>query len=59
MPEKTKFIGTGKRKTSIARVSLFSPGKGKIEINGLGRSYGPQTLIYYKMLNHQVYLIKL
>ena len=23
---------------------------GKIEINGLGRSYGPQTLIYYKML---------
>ena len=35
MAEKTKFIGTGKRKSSVARVSLFSPGKGKIEINGV------------------------
>ena len=35
MAEKTKFIGTGKRKSSVARVSLFSPGKGKIEINGI------------------------
>ena len=34
MAEKTKFIGTGKRKSSIARVSLYSPGKGNIEING-------------------------
>ena len=34
MAEKTKFIGTGKRKSSVARVSLFSPGKGNIEING-------------------------
>tara|TARA_Y100001958_G_C21016386_1_gene394551 strand:- start:379 stop:777 length:399 start_codon:yes stop_codon:yes gene_type:complete len=35
MAEKTKFIGTGKRKNSVARVSLYSPGKGKIEINGI------------------------
>ena len=35
MAEKLKFIGTGKRKSSIARVSLFSPGKGKIEVNGI------------------------
>ena len=35
MAEKTKFIGTGKRKSSVARVSLFSPGKGNIEINGV------------------------
>ena len=35
MAEKTKFIGVGKRKRSVARVSLFSPGKGKIEINGI------------------------
>jgi small subunit ribosomal protein S9 len=35
MAEKSKFIGIGKRKSSVARVSLFSPGKGKIEINGV------------------------
>ena len=35
MAEKTKFIGTGKRKSSVARVSLVSPGKGKIEVNGV------------------------
>tara|TARA_Y100000591_G_scaffold61165_1_gene49706 strand:- start:233 stop:631 length:399 start_codon:yes stop_codon:yes gene_type:complete len=35
MAEKTKFIGTGKRKSSVARVSLFSPGKGKIKVNGV------------------------
>ena len=35
MAEKTKFVGTGKRKSSVARVSLFSPGKGNIEINGV------------------------
>ena len=35
MAEKTKFIGVGKRKSSVARVSLFSPGKGKIEVNGV------------------------
>ena len=35
MAEKTKFIGTGKRKNSIARVSLYSPGKGNFEINGI------------------------
>ncbi len=35
MADKIKFIGTGKRKSSVARVSLFSPGKGKIDINGI------------------------
>tara|TARA_B100000287_G_C20594556_1_gene765600 strand:+ start:311 stop:709 length:399 start_codon:yes stop_codon:yes gene_type:complete len=35
MAEKTKFVGIGKRKSSVARVSLFSPGKGNIEINGI------------------------
>ena len=35
MAEKLKFIGTGKRKSSVARVSLFSPGKGNIDINGI------------------------
>ena len=35
MTEKTKYIGTGKRKSSVARVSLFTPGKGNIEINGI------------------------
>ena len=34
MAEKTKYIGTGKRKSSIARVSMYSPGKGSIVING-------------------------
>ena len=28
-------MGTGKRKRSIARVSLISPGKGEININGV------------------------
>ena len=35
MAEKTKFVGTGKRKSSVARVSLFYPGEGNIEINGI------------------------
>ena len=35
MAEKLKFIGIGKRKSSVARVSLFSPGRGNIEINGV------------------------
>jgi len=35
MAEKMKFIGTGKRKSSIARVSIYYPGKGNIEINGI------------------------
>ena len=34
MAEKTKFVGIGKRKSSVARVSLFAPGKGNIKING-------------------------
>ena len=34
MAEKAKYIGTGRRKSSIARVILTSPGKGKIIING-------------------------
>ena len=35
MAEKSKFIGIGKRKSSVARVSLFPQGKGNIEINGV------------------------
>ena len=35
MAENLKFIGIGKRKSSVARVALFSPGKGNIEINGV------------------------
>ena len=35
MAEKTKYIGTGRRKRSIARVVLSSPGKGNIIINGV------------------------
>ena len=34
MADKTKYIGTGKRKSSIARVSMYAPGKGNIVING-------------------------
>ena len=34
MAEKAKFTGTGRRKSSVARVVLTSPGNGKIEING-------------------------
>ena len=34
MADKTKYIGTGKRKSSVARVSMYSPGKGSIVING-------------------------
>ena len=35
MAEKSKFVGIGKRKSSVARVSLYFPGKGNIEINGV------------------------
>ena len=35
MAEKAKFTGTGRRKSSVARVVLTSPDKGKIVINGL------------------------
>ena len=35
MAERSKFIGIGKRKSSVARVSLFPQGKGNIEINGV------------------------
>ena len=34
MAEKVKYLGTGKRKSSVARVSLISQGKGNINING-------------------------
>ncbi len=34
MAEKAKYIGTGRRKSSVARVVLTSPGKGNIVING-------------------------
>ena len=43
MAEKSKFIGTGKRKSSVARVTLTSPGKGKIVINGVNvENYVPR-----------------
>ena len=35
MAAKAKYIGTGRRKRSVARVLLMSPGKGKIIINGV------------------------
>ena len=35
MAEKEKYIGTGRRKSSVARVSLITPGKGNITINGV------------------------
>ena len=34
MAEKRKFYGTGRRKASIARVTLIAPGKGEIKVNG-------------------------
>ncbi len=34
MAIKQKYLGTGKRKRSVARISLISPGKGDISING-------------------------
>ena len=33
MAEKSRFNGTGRRKSSVARVTLTSPGKGSIEVN--------------------------
>ncbi len=35
MADKSKYIGTGRRKSSVARVVLSSPGKGNIIINGV------------------------
>ena len=35
MADKAIYIGTGRRKSSVARVVLTSPGKGKIVINGV------------------------
>tara|TARA_Y100001970_G_C13684320_1_gene579225 strand:- start:28 stop:426 length:399 start_codon:yes stop_codon:yes gene_type:complete len=35
LADKAMFIGTGRRKSSVARVILMSPGKGKIIINGM------------------------
>ena len=45
--EKVKYLGTGKRKSSVARVSLISQGKGDININGINiNDYIPrQSLI--------------
>ena len=34
MADKVTYIGTGRRKSSVARVVLMSPGKGNINING-------------------------
>tara|TARA_Y100001970_G_scaffold21904_1_gene25153 strand:- start:782 stop:1180 length:399 start_codon:yes stop_codon:yes gene_type:complete len=35
LADKATYIGTGRRKRSVARVVLTSPGKGNITINGL------------------------
>tara|TARA_B100000579_G_C22200482_1_gene562678 strand:- start:66 stop:464 length:399 start_codon:yes stop_codon:yes gene_type:complete len=35
LADKSKYIGTGRRKSSVARVVLSSPGKGNIIINGV------------------------
>ena len=35
MADKVIFIGTGRRKSSVARVVIMSPGKGNVIINGL------------------------
>ena len=35
MADKARYIGTGRRKSSVARVVLTSPGKGNIVINGV------------------------
>ena len=35
LADKATYIGTGRRKCSVARVVLTSPGKGNITINGL------------------------
>ena len=35
MADKARYIGTGRRKSSVARVVLVSPGKAKININGV------------------------
>ncbi len=43
MAEKVKYIGTGRRKSSVARVVLMSPGKGNININGINvKDYMPR-----------------
>ena len=34
MAETRKFYGTGRRKASVARVTLIAPGKGEIKVNG-------------------------
>jgi len=35
LADKAKYIGTGRRKRSVARIVLSSPGNGKININGV------------------------
>ena len=43
LSEKVKYIGTGRRKSSVARVVLMSPGKGNININGINiKDYMPR-----------------
>ena len=43
LAEKVIYIGTGRRKSSVARVVLISPGKGNININGINvKDYMPR-----------------
>lgn len=45
MATKKEYYGTGRRKTSIAKVWLF-PGTGKIEVNGLDvKAYFPMATL--------------
>ena len=45
MAEQRKFYGTGRRKASIAKVTLVAPGTGKITVNGRDvREYFPSEI---------------
>ena len=45
-PKKAYFYGTGRRKSSVARVRLFPGGTGEIKINNrtIDNSFGLETL---------------
>jgi len=47
-PKKAYFYGTGRRKSSVARVHLFADGSGKITVNGrdIEEYFGLDTLKY-------------
>ena len=63
MAEKSRFNGTGRRKSSVARVTLTSPGKGIIEVNGVSLdNYVPREslatiAIYYSIRVNRLTLL--